>query len=507
MRVKCQDRWWMAVLLSVSSLGATGSDIGLVEAVKTANVDIVRALLQKTADVNIPETDGTTALHWAVQRDELTTADLLIRAGANVGAANRYGVTPLSLACTNGSAAMIEMLLKAGADPKTVLPEGETALMTAARTGKADALKVLLAYGAEVNAKESWRGQTALMWAAAERHPAAVRMLLAHGADIHARSKGGFTPLLFAVRVGDVDSIRALVAAGASLNETALDGTSLLMLAIINAHYDLAAFLLDSGLDANVEDPERGSALHALAWVRCHDDRAACHSTLSDIVAPVPTGNLDSLALAKKLLERGANPNKRITWKAAPYSVQNGRVGKMPPTIAVGPQYLSLDGATPFYLATKHADTALMRLLVAHGADPLLPTRQNITPLMAAAGLGFWEGEHPGTESQALAAVKLALELGGDVNAVADFGDSGVSDERWSGSTALHGAAARHANSIVQFLADQGARLDLTTKAGWTPLTIVEGVFYGAQFKENPETAARLRQLMSNAPSRSPQPK
>ena len=182
----------------------------------------MRALLQRRADVNAPEPDGTTALHWAAHMDDVGTAELLIGAGANPKAANRHRVTPLALAATNGNAAMIGLLLKAGADPNTALPEGETALMTAARTGKLDAVKVLLETGANVNVKEASRGQTALMWAAAEGHTAVVEALTRQGADIGARSTGGLTALLFAVREGKIDAVRALLKAGANVNDATI---------------------------------------------------------------------------------------------------------------------------------------------------------------------------------------------------------------------------------------------------------------------------------------------
>ena len=534
MPVKRPGGWLMVTLLSIISLGASGRDVRLVEAVKKADEAAVRVLLQQRADANTPETDGMTALHWAAQLDALETANLLIRAGANVKATNRFGVTPLSLACTNGNAAMIETLLKAGADPNSASPEGETALMTAARTGKVDALKVLLAHGADANATEGWKHQTALMWVAAENHVAAVDALIEAGADIHARSKAGFSPLMLAVRSGYIEAVRVLLAAGADVNETVPNGpltdtsfiggrfahpadkgatTSALALAIINANYEIAALLLDKGADPNAPDP-RGSLLHALAWMR----RPGSGNN------PLPTGNVDTFDLAKALLAHGANPNARIAWKEIKYDFERGGT-RLPPNILIGRTYLSSVGATPFYLAAKHADLALMRLLVASGADPLISTVQKITPLMAAAGLGFWDGESPGPttgtpESESLEAVKLCVELGNDVNAATDFGDfplegdgmallhrhplnfqrlpdTALGDMRWGGSTALHGAAVRGADSIVQFLVEKGAKVDAKNKLGWSPLMIAEGIMINNFGKPPfPSTVALLRKLM-----------
>jgi ankyrin repeat protein len=246
------------------------------------------------------------------------------------------------------------------------------------------------------------------------------------------------------------------------------------------------------------------------------------------------TGTIDSLSLAQALLERGANPNARIAWKEVKFDRDNGTV-KSPPSIAIGRGYLSYVGATPFYLAAKGADLPLMRLLVAGGADPLIPTVQNVTPLMAAAGLGFWDGESPGPESgipesQALAAVELTVELGNDVNAVTDYGDTPIEgdpsallhrhplnlsqfgeaalgDMRWGGSTALHGAAIRGANSIIAYLVARGARVDARNKLGWTPLTTAQGVFVANTEKAWPTTIALLKELESRtASAKSPQP-
>src|SRR6476646_12109855 len=146
----------------------------LAEAAQKKDRPAIRALLEQHADVNAPQVDGMTALHWAAYQDDLETAELLVHAGANANAANRYGVTPLSLACTNGNAPIVELLLKNGADPNLALPGGETPLMTAARTGTLAVVTVLLARGATVDSKDDRRGQTALMWAAAEGHASVV---------------------------------------------------------------------------------------------------------------------------------------------------------------------------------------------------------------------------------------------------------------------------------------------------------------------------------------------
>jgi len=443
----------------------------------------VRMLLEKHAAVNAPQIDGTGALHWAAYHDDLQMAALLIRAGANVKAANRYGVTPLSLACTNGSGPMVELLLKAGADPNSTLPGGETALMTAARTGKLDAVKALLARGADVHAKESRRGQTAIMWAAAEGHVAVVEALIQAGADFRARLASGFTPLLFAVREGHIGVVRALLKAGADVNETIplaqasgrkfsqgrgwpRPGTSALHLAVANAHYELASMLLDAGADPSAAGPGY-TALHTITWVRKPGGG-------DNDPAPQGSGNMTSLEFVKKLVAKGADLNARMTKK-----------------ISVGLTSLNTIGATPFLLAARTADAELMRTLAALGADPLLPNADNSTPLIVAAGLGTRSpGEDAGTESEVLEAVQTALDLGNDINAVDN-----------NGETAMHGAAYKNLPAVVQLLADRGAKIEIwnrKNKQGWTPLTIAEGHRFG-NFKPSPATVAAFRRVMRAA--------
>ena len=199
MRIK-HSLWIVVASWSVTgNLYAAGpEEARLVDAVKSGNVDAVRSLV-KNSSVNATETDGTTALHWAVRADNLELVRMLLRAGADAKLANRYGVRPLTLAATNGNAAMVETLLAAGADPNTALPEGETVVMTAARTGKLDALHVLLSHGGAANARESSLSETALMWAAAENHPDVVKALAKAGADLNARSRTlNFPPMKFA---------------------------------------------------------------------------------------------------------------------------------------------------------------------------------------------------------------------------------------------------------------------------------------------------------------------
>ena len=487
----------------------------LVEAVKKADRAAVLQLLRQGVDVNRSEIDGTTALHWAVEQDEWEIARLLLRAGAHAAAQNRYGITPLHAACVNGNARMIEMLLEAGADPNTRLA-GETALMTAARSGSVDALTILITHGADVNAKEPLQQQTALMWAAAENHAAAVQLLARHRADLQARSASGFTPLLYAVRTGSIDAVRALLDEAVDVNEAVqspgpfvapkgaangtMQGRTMLMhgltalhVAIANREYEIAILLLDRGADPNAEGPG-WTPLHQLMWAR--------RPNLRQAVTLPPTATVDSVQFAKALLRGGANVNARQKRELCVGGKEDAGLQRLitPPQeperafylpcnqdLNGGETNLNRTGATPFLLASQHADLEMMRLLLDQGADPALTTSERQTALMVASGVGmFGLGVNPGTNEEAFEAVKLLIALGADVRAVDD-----------NGETALHGAAVRGANEIVQLLVDKGASLTATNSMGWTPLTIADGVLYTFTVKRQPHTAVLLRALMT----------
>jgi ankyrin repeat protein len=512
----------LAALLLITATVAS-ADPSLINAVKNQDVKAVRALLAQRPDVNAQGPDGSTALHWAAERDQLELVDLLLSAGADAKAATRYHITPLYFACNNGNAAMIERLLKAGVDPNSGAEEGQSALMTAAAAGKPEAVRVLLKHGANVNATEPFKGQTALMWAASHGNAGAEGELIEFGAQVKAKSKSGFTPLLFAVRNGHVGAAKMLLEHGADVNDVASDGTNALNMAVVNAYFELASVLLDFGANPNMPDP-RGSALHTIAWLRKPGTDGAAGVGNTPHGPPPPTGNVTALELAKKLLAHGENPNIRIDWKEPRFGKEGG-TARNPPNIQLGRHFLSYIGATPFYVAAKNGDAPLMRVLVDGGADPKIPTKAGITPLMAAAGLDYWEGEAPGpfaglSEAERLEAVKLAVSLGNDVNAQADFGnypmtgetaytllyyplnidellDLGVGDPRWSGSTPLIGAIISGQPTLVQYLIDQGARLDVKTKLGWTPLMVAEGVFFANAKKEYPAAAAIIRKALA----------
>ena len=453
--------WWLLALLPAASFAATGGDLRLVEAVKNKDAAAVRSLLSQHVDVNTPEADGATALAWAAHWDDLGTADLLIRAGAKASAANNYGVTPLWEACNNRSAAMVEKLAKAGANPSATLPgTGETVLMRCARTGNADAVNSLLAHGANVNGKEIQKGQTALMWALEERHLEVAKTLIEHGADVHARTKEGFTPLLFAARQGELEHARLLVDRGADVNEITPAGLTPLLVAADSGHEELAIFLIEKGANVKVVDPDGLTAMHfalrrGMSILSFVNHGGGYPYSEEYLFRPNMSKLIDVL------LEHGANPNARIE-KGTKLS---GNISPGGGVVEVG-----LAGATPFLLAAATSDVAVMRMLLAKGADPKLGTKDGVTPLMAAAGVGRSARLNRDKEEQkqSIDAIKMMLGLGADINA-----------SNYDGLTAMHGAAFSGANDVVKFLAENGANLTPKDRYGQTPLSRAEGDLNG----------------------------
>ena len=428
--------------------------------------------------------DGTPPLHWAVRNNDLARAHALIKAGYDVNQPNRYGIRPLDLAILNGSESLVDSLLRAKANPSLTIGAEESTLMWASRVGKPKVIERLLQCGLDPDHRETRRGQTALMWAAAEGNTTAVDGLLEHGADPTLRSKGGFTPLLFAARAGQLPVVKRLLRHGVSANEFIRDAPrdaetdewtkvqkinapSALGLAIKNAHYDVALALLKAGADPNFSW-DGHTCLHEITWVRRPGQG-------TNSPAPRGSGTTTSLDIVRVLIKHGANINARMT------------VGK-----AGVRTVLNMTGATPFLLAARTADLPLMKLLASLGADPLIPNKDQTTPLLVAAGVGVQSpGEDPGDPDEVFEAVKLALELGNDPNAI---------DAR--GETAMHGAAYKHAPRAVSLLHRHGAKLEIWNQKnalGWTPLRIATGVHRTMNLRSSPETAHELRKLMEAA--------
>ena len=476
----------LALGLAVAASAAERAAVA--DAAERRDTALVRRLLEAKADVNAAQIDGTTALHWAAYNNDPEMATLLVRSGASVNAVNRYGVSPLAVACGTGSANIVNVLLSAGADANAALKGGETVLMVAARSGNLEAVKALLARGARHDARER-RGQTALMWAAAEGHAAVVRTLIETGADVSATLDSGFTAFFFAVREGHIDAARALLDAGVDVNATverresapgkpvntppykpAPRGTSPLLMAVQNAHFELAIALVERGADPN--DRRSGfTPLHTITWVRKPD------SSDGSEPAPIGSGRLTSLQFVREIVKRGANVNLRLP-----------RGTPKPPNTS---SRIEAEGATPFLFAADRSDVPLMRLLLELGADSMLPNLTRTTPLMAAAGLGTTEPlEEAGEEVEAVEAVKMLLDLGADINAVDDNGD-----------TAMHGAAYGNYPLVVKLLADRGADPQVwkdRNKFGRTPLFIAEG-YHGRLLRPDPPTIDALTRLMKAA--------
>jgi len=441
-----------SLLAAAAAADAAPADVA--DAAMRGDRAAVRAAVARKASVNVPQVDGSTALHWAVERDDLEMADLLIRAGARITAKTREGVTPLQLAATNGSAAMIDRLLKAGVNVNEPLtPARDTALMMAARTGTAGALRVLVEAGADVNAQETWGGTTALMWAVSEGHAEAAQLLIAAGADVNARSNyvaaangrgfegrtpianrteakseefasGWLTPLMFAARDGNVELARVLVGAGADVNAAAGDGKTALALAIFNGNYEVASFLVDNKADVNKADAQRFTPLF-YAVDRRNMETAPNFPWMV---------TADPLPLIRKMLDAGANPNALVN------NTPRARMREGSPRIVF---------ATALMRAAFAADLELVKLLLERGADPKIISRDGENMLSAAAGLAFIHGYHRGkSPEERLQVVKLFVELGNDVNWPDDYGITPLM------------AAGNFGNvPIIQYLIDVGADL------------------------------------------------
>jgi ankyrin repeat protein len=451
--------------LLASTAAAADADLRLIDAVKRQDRAAVRRLLDQRADVRAKQPDGATVLHWAAHWDDLETIDLLLRAGAEPNAANDFGVTPLSIACTNASAPMVERLLAAGANPNALSAAGESPLMIASRAGSAGAVKALVARGADLNAKEPVRGQTALMWAVANQRPEVVRVLIETGADIHARSnvvpreyqtgsryvayddvrfvvkvdEGGSTPLLFAARSGDATSAALLLDAGAKVDDPAPTGATPLVVAAHSGHGVVAALFLERGADPNAAGAGY-TALHA-AVLR------------------------GDVALVKALLARGAKVDTPL---------ERGT-----PVRRYSQDYAfsaDLIGATPFWLAARYGDVPIMRALADAGANTrvIMSDGTNALVIAVAASSGFGSGDR---RDRYLTPAEIAVKVDADDERItldtatlALTLGSAINQTNRNGDTALHLAAAQGLTTVVQFLVDNGAALDVKNKRGLTPL-------------------------------------
>jgi ankyrin repeat protein len=494
----------LAGVVAVVSLAATAgaAPTPLIDAIKAGNRQAARAALKQTKDVNAAEPDGTTALHWAVRADDLATVDALIRAGARVSVTNALGVQPVYVAAQNGNAAMLARLLDAKADVNTADAAGDTLLMAAVRAESLDAVRLLVERGAKVNAADPDVAQTALSWAARLNNTEILRALVTAGATVDAATRvgpkpavrppgagggshgvgivrsgvppqgeqlpapGGMTPLLFAARDGLLDAAKLLVEAGANIDKADPNGITPLLMAITNGQLPVAQFLVDRGADLKAADWYGRTPLWAAVEVRNLDLRSNATENGVDREA--------ALRLMTSLLDKGADVNARVKEfpPARRYMLPLGSL-----------EWVDITGQTAFTRAAQSADLEAMRLLLAKGADAKIATFNGTNALMMAAGVNWVIGQTYG--SRWVEAVQLCLDLGFDVNAVNQMG-----------LAAVHGAANRGSDDVIELLAKRGARLDVPDKEGRTPKTWAEGVFLATNSPmAKPSTMALLDTL------------
>lgn len=477
------NRLILVVALFTTSL-ATGlecpaaSPLRFIDAIECQDWDRADEIFALTGDHMLAaaqtQPDGMTPLHWAVFHQRIDWTERLLEAGADANAKTIYDITPLAIACQSSSSDAAAKLLEHDADVNGRLPGKVTPLMQAARTGNAELCRILIEHGADVDAAQR-TGQTALMFAAAEGHADVIETLLDAGADPHRSLSSGFTPLCFAARQGHIAAVTTLLDHGASISETMQpkrtsgrnprDGMSPLMLAVESAHYELAMELIRRGADPN-EQSSGFAPLHALSWVR----RPSKGDNPEGDPPPHGSGDLSALQFVREIAAAGADVNLKL---------RRGRSGK---------GLLNPHGATPFLMASQTVDLPYMRLLLELGADPAIANADDCTALMAAAGVGNnFVGEHAGTPEEVDQAVRLLVERGLDINAVAK------NDE-----TAMHGAAYRCFPDTVRLLVLLGAETDSwnhKNKYGWTPLDIAHGHRPGS-FKPDPATIAAIQELL-----------
>jgi ankyrin repeat protein len=492
-----------ACFLLCFAFSGFGADLSVVDAVRGDNKDQLRALIAKHGDVNAALPDGTTALHWAVEYDDLQSVDLLLKAGAKVDAPDGFGFTPLYYAVSNGNVGISERLLQAGANPNATAQAGDSLLMIGARGKSIDILQALLEKGAKVNATDESTHQTPLMWAVRSNNATAVKIMLDRGADVNAKTRvgqtparrppgagggshgtgivrggwpergyqpegpGAMTPLLYASRDGRLEIARILLDAKADVNQPDVNKITPLVSAISNHHLDIAELLLGRGADPNSADEWGRTPLWSAVEIRNRDMGRN----------PEQMDREGALKLIEALIAKGANVNARTT-EVAPTRRFILPLGDL--------SWVDFTGQTAFLRAALSGDVTVMKLLLKHGADPNIPTNSNTTALMAASGVN-WVVNQTYTESKKaqIEAIKMCIDLGQDVNAANTMG-----------LTPVMGAANRGADDILQFLVSKGAKLDAKDKEGRTPYNWAEGVFLATNAPEaKPSTMALIKKL------------
>jgi uncharacterized protein len=414
----------VAALLAGASMSMAAGMTPLAAAESGDHDTAMRLIGVKGANVNATGADGSTAIMYAAANNDLELVRALIRAGANVKLANQLGSSAITEASIIGATPIVSALLKAGADPNFKNHNGETPLMEAARSGKIDAAKVLLDAGADINAKETWGGQTALMWASALSQADMVRFLASKDAKLNEHgkvnqwerkviqeprpkdmNKGGFTALHYAAREGCAACVQNLLTAGADPDSEDPDRETPLLLALENMHFDTAAVLVNGGADLDKWDLFGRSPVYMAADV----------STLpmkgNGAMAVLPSPDkLTAVDVARMMLEKGANPNIQLKRRPPYRDVPQDRGG----------DGMLAQGATPLLRAARGGDDKFVKLLLEYHALVDLPSKEGITPLMAAAGVDYGQRVTRGrnrTDEGVLATMDLLVKAGADVNA------------------------------------------------------------------------------------------
>lgn len=447
----------MAVLLS-----AAGTDTRLADAAMHGDKDSVRSLLKQNVDVNAPQGDGATALHWAAFQDDVEMAQLLLQSGANVKAVTREGaITPLFMACTNGSAAMIERLLKAGADANSTKSNGTTALMIAAASGSADAVKVLLEHGADLKAKESAHGQTALMFAAALNRAEVIKVLMKHGAD-------------------------------ASVSSTV-------------AKLERVTFDVDGNVVPNTPAPAGRGAAAAVA----SEEKLSAEAKPDPAAPPAPASRGGRVARAGdpaanggrgQFAPRQVGPSYMGGMTALLYAARDGQMDAARELVAAGAdinQVSTGDKISPMVMAIVNGHLDLAKMLLDRGADPNLVSEAGLTALYTTIDVEWaphaWFPQ-PITEQEQvtyLDLMKALLAHGANVNARLGkkiWFRSFTHDVTWidpAGATAFWRAAQSTDLTAMKLLVEHGADPNIANTAGDTPLMAAAGIGWGANFTTN----------------------
>ena len=524
---------WLA-LTGIATL--TAAEPSLLDAAEGGDRVAALRLLSRGANPNTPGPDGTTPVMYAAANGDVELVRALIKAGANVTLKNQLGTSAITEAAIIGSAPIIDALLKAGADANTKNPEGETPLMAVARSGNVAAARLLVEARADVNAKETFGGQSALMWAAAQSQAEMVKFLAGNGADLNARgvvrqwerkvikeprpkdmNKGGFTPLIYAAREGCVECARHLMAAGADPDLEDPERITPLNMALMNMHFEFAAFMIKAGADVDKWDLFGRSPLYMAA------DVSTLPTKGNGAMAVIPSDDTTTaLDVGRLLLEAGANPNLQLKRRPPYRDVPQDRGGDT----------ILAQGATALLRAARAGDAPFVELLLKHKALVDLPSKEGVTPLMAAAGVEFGTRVTRGrnrTSEGVLATMKLLVDAGADINArsiteprggrggapaeasqAAQYalnvrrGSQMPSAQSVPHETALHGAAARGLNDFVKFLADHGADLQARDANGRTPLDLAKGTGASGrgQAESFPETVKLLESLIAAKSSR-----